>query len=652
MQGPLSVTTSTRQQISARRLHSWLVVVPALAALLIGLWIYRLPTRTAVPVGSLGDRLFLDSSAALDASPEMAGQWYADELGANGRSRWTRSRARLGFPSLGGGDATLTFRVQGWPADVLRSDIQQPAVTARIIQSGGSRAEIGRFEPTSEWQDYPITIPAGARTGSSLVVELETSAVFTATRQFPDVRPKGIRVDHVTLAVASPVTPLAAGWPALLLLTGSVLLMAVACRRLTASVGTATSAAGALAAASIAVLVLWRPWAAALMPLSLLPALIAGLPLLWSGLATSTRAAGQRLRMGAIPATAVLAALAGTGLLLLADAGYSGSIGPMLRDLSEPDRLLQILPLILGGLLLVFSPALLPGILRVLRRWLVAGWLAPMLLALAGGVILGWELQLLRTLPFTGHADYADNAVVARSLLRGQGWQVPYVTQFYELVPGGTVHRPQETWPLLQPVWMVPFMALLGPTALAARLPNLVFNLVLLLLVYHVGARIWDRRTGLLAALLTLFNHFFFLLTVYSTTDLGFVVLSMAAIALFFRAATTEPGGRTVLQWSLAGLITGLMGLQKPTGAIFAAGMLLWIVLRRWRGAPLPWRGLIAWAGMAGVVVLPYVIRNLVLFGQLHYSTERYDAWILGFGGTSREAWEDIYRIYLGDLPN
>lgn len=634
-----------------RRLHARVVLLPALGVLLLGLLIYQLPARIVVPIGSLGDQLFLDSSEALDTQPEATGQWYADEIDAVGRSRWTRSRARLDFPSLGGGAVEVSLQAQGWPADVLRTDRQQPVVSVWLVAPDGSRSEAGTFEPTPDWQEYALSIPASARSSGSLRLELETSAVFTSTHQFADVRPKGIRVDHITLATASPATPLMAGWPTLLVLAGAVLILTLALQQLTASAAVAVGGGSGLALIGLAGLALWRPWAATLMPLAFLPALVAAVPVAWPQLKMAARSTGQRLRAGSIPTIGVVVALAGVAVLLIADTWPVAGIEQLTAILSDRDRLIQTLPLILGGLLVVVSPTIIPGMLRHLRRWLVAGWLAPLLLALTAGILLGWELYLLRVLPFAGHADYADNAVVARSLLRGQGWQVPYVTQFYELVSGGTVYRPQETWPLLQPLWMVPFMAVLGPTAFAARLPNLIFNLVLLLLVYHVGSRIWDRRTGLLAALFTLFNHFFFLLAVYSTTDLGFVVLSMAAIWLFFRAATSRQDGSVTRTWLAAGLVTGLMGLQKPTGAIFAAGMLAWLVLRRWSGSRLPWRGLLAWGTMAGIVVLPYVMRNLLLFGHLHYSTESLDAWILGFKG-SRDAWEDIYSIHLGDLPN
>src|SRR4028118_297601 len=152
------------------------------------------------------------------------------------------------------------------------------------------------------------------------------------------------------------------------------------------------------------------------------------------------------------------------------------------------------------------SVSLLPDWVLTLRQRLLVGRLAPALLVVIAGIWLGYEAWLIAKLPFVGHADYADNAVVARNLLRGRGWVVDYVSQFYEFAPKGSVTRPQETWPLLQPLLMLPAMLLLGPTPFAARLSNIVLLAVLTALIYQIGSRLWDRRVGLIDAVLTLMN--------------------------------------------------------------------------------------------------------------------------------------------------
>lgn len=660
------------------------MLLPALGAFLIGILLYQLPHRTTVAIGSLGDQLFVRGSEALDAASEAEGRWYSDELGAGRRSRWTRSLAYLRFSDVGGGDTAITLRVQGWPADVAHPSLRQPVVTARV-GAGPDAPVVGEFTPTSEWGSYTVWAPAAARRSADLTLQLAVSDTFTRTAEFAgDPRPKGIRVDQVTLETAQPSGLLRVGWSAVLQLAGVALVGGLAAQRRTARRGLAALFGAGLATSAVTLLLLWRLWTAALLPLGFGLA-CALLVIAWRDeLRGLGRGIETRLRIGRAVTSGAVVALVGCALLLAASAAARFAVPDLGELLGDSDRLVQLLPpVVAAGLLIAAGPTVLPEGLRSLRRRLLAGWLTPALLAVAGGVIIGWQLQLLREIPIVGHADYADNAVVARSLVRGQGWTVPYVTQFYELVPGGSVYRPQETWPLLQPLWMAPWMALLGATAFAARLPNIVFNLALLLLVYHIGATLWDRRVGLLAAALTLLNHLFFLLTIFSTTDLGFTVLSMAALWLFYRAWEFSADGAAVIgvsagseahgrldrlkrspsvRWALAGLLTGLMMLQKPTGAIFGVGMGLWAVVCWWRARDerrpwqqlgrFPWRGVLLWAGISTMVISPYLARNLLLFGKPVFSTESYDAWILGYAGTRGEAWEEIYRVYLGDLPN
>jgi 4-amino-4-deoxy-L-arabinose transferase-like glycosyltransferase len=666
-----------------RRLPDVSVFIPALVALLVGVLLYQLPMRTSVAIGSLGDQLFVRSSESLDTRSEQGGRWYSDELGADGRSRWTRGRAAFVIPGVGAGTTNGVLRVQGWPDDTLLPSPQQPEVTL-LVRDGDAENVVARFEPTGEWADYPFTITPGARTGADLRLELVTSATFTSTQRYADIRAKGVRVDRLDLSTTPRFDLLAAGWTTLFQYAALVLLATLAVRWRSGRTGAALATGGLITAAIAAGLWLWRPWIAAAMPVLLGLAAVGAALLCWRGLLWFGRGlwdratAGEALMTGGLTALAFVSVFAGWTALGRVDLP---TVPPL--ELLRYDRTL-ILPLIppiaLTILVLLAGPIWLPDALQVVRRWVVDGWIAPLLLGIAGGAIVAWQVALLYDkLPFVGHADYADNAVVARSLLRGEGWRVPYVTQFYWLEPTGSVYRPQETWPLLQPVWMVPWMALFGPTAFGARVSNIVFNVALLLLVYHIGATLWDRRVGLLAALLTLSNHFFFRLTIFSTTDLGFVVLSMGAIWLFYRAwsataldryvprvaVTYERGRRHRVQrppkplwmWTGAGALTGLMVLQKPSGAIFAVAMAVWAAATWWfgrhkQGARLPWRGMVLWGGLAALVMSPYIIRNFLIWGRPLFSTETYDAWILGYKGTRSEAWEEIYRVYFGDLPN
>ena len=171
----------------------------------------------------------------------------------------------------------------------------------------------------------------------------------------------------------------------------------------------------------------------------------------------------------------------------------------------------------------------------------VKSYVAPGLLAL-GLLLYGlWLLQLLPQVPWIGHADYADNAVVARNLAAGRGYVVDYLAQFYKTYPNST--HPAETWPILQPTLIAPFFVLFGPQEWAARLPNLLLLLGLGAAVYAFGARWWDRRVGLLAAGFTLLHPYLFKTVLYPINDLAYVLFALLTLGLAWetvRAAETR----------------------------------------------------------------------------------------------------------------
>ncbi|HEY1013355.1 MAG TPA: glycosyltransferase family 39 protein, partial [Herpetosiphonaceae bacterium] len=313
----------------------------------------------------------------------------------------------------------------------------------------------------------------------------------------------------------------------------------------------------------------------------------------------------------------------------------------------NPAVLVEVLFVLnLAALAALYWPRMAMALERANRRLLTRPRIGYGLLAALLLIWLGYLWSIARAMPYVGHADYADNAVVARNLAAGRGWVVDYVTQFYQLNPGGGVTRPQETWPLLQPVWIAAFFKLFGPQAWAAKLPNLIFLGLLAWGAYRIAERLWDRRIGLVAAALILLNPYFFRMSIFATTDLAFVAFSVGAIWLLFRAI--ERGDRRLLLGS--GLLVGLMCLQKTSAVVIAGGMGLWTLRSWWRSGPeLRWpkaRVLALWWILpAALVFSPFVARNLIQFGKPVSSTESYDAWITGYQGAGAGDTEDIYKV-------
>lgn len=644
-----------------------------LLSLLVAILAYQAPPAGRISVGWLGDRLFLQSNPGLGQAATLRGDLYPDDYTPDSptrRSRWTRQQARIELPNLGAGTSLdVTLLLQGWPADVVGAAAPQPLV---MVRADGT--PVGAFAPTPEWREYTLTIPAGVRQGADLILELETSATFTDTLRGADPRPKGVRLAGVQVRApaADPAAVLPPAWRAVALLTLAALLLYALLMRLIGRVSPAfvlTALAAGLAGGGLALL---RIWMGAALSVALW-ALAVALALAWQRpLLALFRALLRRYSQGrALGYGLVTAALAWLGYSLAHLALTSD--WPVLRVVQSyfPDALMYGL-LSVGLLALAFVRGRdgLPRVANGIVAFIGGRRPALALLATFAAIWLGHQASVIAALPYVGHADYSDNAVVARNLAAGRGWVVDYVTQFYRLYDGVT--RPQETWPLLQPVWMAPFIALFGPQAWAAKIPNLLFNVALIGLIYTVGARLWDRRVGLVAVALTLTTEWFFNLTIFTTSDLGFVVFAMGALYLLYRGAEAGAARRLKLfgapvsaQLLAAGVLTGLMMLQKPSGAVIAVGMGLWLLFQVWRAVPrgdqpararlaiFVRRGLalgLVWALPALLMLSPYLARNIALFGKPVYSTESHDAWVLGYRGDSGIAWEEIYRVYTPEL--
>lgn len=290
------------------------------------------------------------------------------------------------------------------------------------------------------------------------------------------------------------------------------------------------------------------------------------------------------------------------------------------------------------------------------------------------GVMLLYAALALWTIPqvdWIGHADYAENAVIARNFVEGRGLTVDYVAQFYKDYPG--ISHPAETWPLLQPLMITPFFAVFGPQTWAAKLPNLFIMLALAWAVFHVGSRLWEPRVGLLAGIFTLAHPYFFNSVLYPINDLAFTALLFALAWLVWRqlspVSQIEVAGDSARPLSLleapkfatwrvalTGALAGLLVWSKPSGVMLIVGLALWVMWTWWRAyrparARVPWRAVGIVLGVFALVLLPLVVRNLLAFQTPYFTTESYDAPILRYW--PQVEWENIYKVYAGgELPH
>ena len=245
-------------------------------------------------------------------------------------------------------------------------------------------------------------------------------------------------------------------------------------------------------------------------------------------------------------------------------------------------------------------------------------------------VALAVRVALLAHFPDPAYPDSSYYVDVARSLAAGHGFNVDVVWIFAEV--GGripsvpTLPIPSNAhWMPLASLVQVPFIWLLGPTAVASALPFALAGALAAPLTWAIardaGARpLVANGAGLLAAFPTL-------LTVFLVQPDNFGLYEpLVAGALWLGARGLRGDGRS---FAAAGVLVGLATLARNDGVLVLGALGLVFLVDRWRawrsgGArrpAIPLWAAVTCAVVAGLIVAPWLARQLAVFGSLSPST-------------------------------
>ena len=162
----------------------------------------------------------------------------------------------------------------------------------------------------------------------------------------------------------------------------------------------------------------------------------------------------------------------------------------------------------------------------------------------------------------------------------------------------------------LYPYFLALCYALFGGSVFAAKLVQVVLGLVTLLFTYKVGARLADRKTGLLAvALAALYGPLFFheTMLIPEALSLPLYAAGFYACCLFLDAPSVQRG-------VIIGVLLGLACLTKAGIMLFVALFVGALLLRPRLAAAPPTRGaLVALAASFIAVLAPVTLHNRLL---------------------------------------
>src|SRR4051794_32912580 len=148
-----------------------------------------------------------------------------------------------------------------------------------------------------------------------------------------------------------------------------------------------------------------------------------------------------------------------------------------------------------------------------------------------------------------------------------------------------------------------------GVSALGGRLLSVAFGLGTVWLTYAIGARLYARRVGVLAALLIAVMPYAVVVSRQVLLDTPLVFFTSLTLYLLIRFVQTE---RAIWLYAAAGAL-GLATLTKETAILLVGGAYVFFALTR--KTRLRWRQVLIAATVLIVTVLPYPI-SLKLAGN------------------------------------
>jgi hypothetical protein len=240
------------------------------------------------------------------------------------------------------------------------------------------------------------------------------------------------------------------------------------------------------------------------------------------------------------------------------------------------------------------------------------------------------RLVLIAIFPDPAYPDSYYYVDTARAIAGGQGLQVDFVWIFAEV--GGhiptvpTLPIPSNAhWMPLASFVQVPFISLLGPTAVASALPFALIGALAAPLAWAIGREAGARPfvsvgAGILTAVPALS-------LVFMTQPDNFSLYQpLVAGALWMAARGLKGHARS---FALGGLLVGVATLSRNDGLLVGATLGLAFLYDRWRawrsgGSRLPaiplWSAVVCF-GLFLAVMAPWWVRQLEVFGQLSPST-------------------------------
>lgn len=197
-------------------------------------------------------------------------------------------------------------------------------------------------------------------------------------------------------------------------------------------------------------------------------------------------------------------------------------------------------------------------------------------LRVAAAIYLGNQVVEL-----PGTADQVSYHNLALRIVAGYGFT--FGQAWWPATPAGA---PTAHWSYLYSLFLAAIYWVAGPNPLVARLIQAIaVGLLHPWLVFKIGAEVFDKTTGYIAALLTAVYIYFVYYAGALMTEPFYITAILASFYLAIRIANTEASG-AYASWRRAaglGLLLGIAVLLRQLFLIFVPFLLAWLAWARFR---------------------------------------------------------------------
>jgi asparagine N-glycosylation enzyme membrane subunit Stt3 len=208
--------------------------------------------------------------------------------------------------------------------------------------------------------------------------------------------------------------------------------------------------------------------------------------------------------------------------------------------------------------------------------------------------------------------DEMHYAQLAKNLYYGKGYTVTFIVFVSLLHP---IDSPDLYWPPLLPYVIYIFYLVFGVSDFSAKLVSVIFGSLLVFPVYFLGKKLFNKEVGFLSAILIALSRNMVWFSIHVISDI--LMAFFLTICLYWNIKNIETSS---LKYSiLSGLFFGLCYLTRFSAIIFFP-ILIFNLLLFAKSRKSVLFSILVFIACFSIIISPWLIRNMMLTGQLFYT--------------------------------